>query len=346
MDALLPPLHTLRRALPAALVAALTLAACQDTRSTSTPAPTASEARPGPPGALDAVQRRGRLRCGLANGASPLSDIDASLCRAVAAAVLGDASAVELVSTSGDAEFAGLIGGRIDVDFGRDGAIGPVVHSAPTYFDGVGLMARSGGPASIAELDGAGVCVAQADVDAVRAAFAASSIRVDWIVRAGLDAAATRYEAGACAAVAGRRSELAAWRATASRPHEHAVFARPLVAAPFRAAVPRGDPRWLNVVDAVIYATIAAEEFGVTSGNIASASGSSDARVRLLVGADGVVGLRLGLSRDWAARLVRQVGNYGEFYNQALGPGSDIELERGPNEVWTRGGLLYAPPFR
>lgn len=317
-----------------------------------------------PDGTLAAVRARGTLRCGVSGDLVGFSfeeadgtytGFDADFCRAVAAAVLGDPAAVDFVPLETQDRFAALRDGQVDVLFRnttytltRDRS--EVLDFAPiTFYDGQGIMVdRALNVSSLTELEGTTICV-QSDTTTelnLLDRFREFAIAFEPLVFDSIAATHAAYAAAECDAVTSDRSQLVALRSTLDNPAEHDILDAVLSKEPLAPAVAQGDPQWRDVISWVVYATIAAEELGITSENIEDALESDNPDIRRLLGQEGDLGEQLGLANDFALVLLRDVGNYGEIYNRNLGPTTPLNLERGPNATWLDGGLLYAPPLR
>ena len=317
---------------------------------------------------LATVQERGQLICGV-NGELPgfsvvndegdMEGFDADFCRAVAAAVLGDAEAVEFRTLSADQRGPALQTGEVDVlirnttwTVSRDTQWG--LFAPTTFYDGQAIMARAEvGATTFEDLDGATVCVQSGTTTELNLADAEAQagITIEESVYAEIDPTYQAYEEGACDAVTSDRSQLVARRTEFENPDDHVILDTVLSKEPLGPVAPLGDDEWFNVVKWTVFATIEAEELGITSENVADEAASNENPVvqRLLgvtpADADPFES-GLGLDAEWAANVISQVGNYGEIYDRNLGPGTPFELERGLNALWTDGGLLYAPPYR
>ncbi|REJ38108.1 MAG: amino acid ABC transporter substrate-binding protein [Bacillota bacterium] len=319
---------------------------------------------------LQAVLRRGRLICGV-NGALPgfsfleedgtMSGFDADFCRAIAAALFDDPEAVEWRSLTAEERFAALQTGEIDVlirnttwTISRDTSVG--AEFAPTtFYDGQGMMVRvDSGVRNLEDLAGATICVTGGTTTELNLADTFRALGVDFTPRTleQVDAVYTAYEQGQCDAVTSDKSQLASRRAVMANPDDHVILEATMSKEPLGPAVRNGDSAWFDVVKWVVYATIQAEEFGITSGNLDQVladnadpdTGNPD--IRRFLGLEGNFGEGMGLSNDFTQRIIRHVGNYGEIYDRNLGPGTPLNIPRGLNNLWTRGGLLYAMPFR
>jgi general L-amino acid transport system substrate-binding protein len=362
-----------RRAFASAgFVLILILAACESSESpspTGDPAgePTGSQvaATPAPPpaeGRLALVQERGQLICGV-NGSLPgfsfldaasgeTTGFDADFCRAVAAAVLGDPTAVEFRALNADARGPALQTGEIDVlirnttwTVSRDTDWG--LFAPTTFYDGQGMMVRSAdGIGSLADLEGATICVQTGTTTELNLADVFGSEGIDFtpLPFGEIEQTYSAYDEGSCDAVTSDRSQLIAQRTTLSNPDDHVILDEVMSKEPLGPVVPLGDDPWFNVVKWVVFGTIEAEERGITQANVADMVGSDNAVIARLLGGEGDLGL--GLEPDWLVDVITAVGNYGEIYDRNLGPGTPFDLERGPNSLWTEGGLLYAPPYR
>jgi general L-amino acid transport system substrate-binding protein len=337
---------------------ALVLAACGETAPSqpASGAPTAGGDR------LELVRERGNLICGV-NGALPgfsfldqdtneMSGFDADFCRAVAAAVLGDADAVEFRNLSTDARGPALQTGEIDVlirnttwTVARDTSWG--LFAPTTFYDGQGIMVREAdGISTLEDLADATICVQTGTTTELNLAdvFDSRGIAYEPSTFAEIEQTYTAYDEGSCDAVTSDRSQLVATRTTLSNPDEHIILDEVMSKEPLGPVAPLGDDQWFNVVKWVVFATIQAEESEITSSNVQDMVGSEDPVIARLLGAEGDLGL--GLEPDWVVDVISAVGNYGEIYDRNLGPGTPFALERGPNSLWTDGGLLYAPPYR
>ena len=333
------------------------------TPAAATPAPT--QAPPPPEGRLALVLSRGELICGvngglpgfsfLEEGSATWSGFDVDYCRAVAAAVLGDPDAVEYRALTANDRGPALQTGEIDVlirnttwTVSRDtswGLFGPT-----TFYDGQGMLVRTSvGAETLEDLEGATICVQSGTTTELNLTDQMRAIGVDFSpqVFADIDPTYDAYEEGRCDAVTSDRSQLVARRTAFANPDEHVLLDVVMSKEPLGPVVPLGDDAWFNVVKWVVFSTIEAEELGLTSGNVAAeAASSTNPVVRRLLGAEGELAAALGLPNDWVVTAISAVGNYAEIYDRNLGPSTPFDLDRGPNRLWTEGGLLYAPPYR
>ena len=316
---------------------------------------------------LAAIKRRGRLNCGVHEGLVGFAytdnrgqwrGFDADFCRALAAAVLGDADAVRFVPLTSSQRFEALRSGRIDVlwrstswTLSREAREG-VRFAGVNYYDGQGfLVRRSLDLASAAELNGARICVQRASTSELNVAdwFRARGLEYTPVVTPNEEAARAAYGREDCDAFSADISALAAARTTLSNPEQHAVLPDVISKEPLGPVVKRGDEAWTSIVRWTLNAVILAEELGVTRDNAGDmAEDSRDPRVRRLLGTEGDFGPMLGLRKDWAKSAIEAEGNYGEIFERNVGAESSLDLTRGLNAQWNArpGGLIYALPIR
>jgi len=315
---------------------------------------------------LEAVKQRGFLRCGVAEIGVGLSYISEAgdwagffpaYCRAVAAATLGRADAVDFVPVESGNRFEMVGSGTIDVlssnstwTLRRDASLG-LNWVGVLYYDGQGFLAhRSLGAKNLAEVGAASVCVQSGGTTTVK--NLAEYTRLNNPKMTALTFESFEGHLGAflrrrCDLLTTDRLELVGILASpVANPDDYVLFPEVISKEPLGPVVRDDDPQWFDIVKWVIYATIAAEEKGVTSANVAAMRGSEDPEVRRLLGVDPGLGEILGLDDAWAARVIEQVGNYGEIFERNLGQETPLGLERGLNALWTEGGLMYAPPLR
>ena len=317
---------------------------------------------PGP--TLSAVRQRDAVNCGAHPGAPGfgLTDsqgvyrgLDADTCRAVAAAVLGDANKVRWVVLSSQARLPALQSGQVDLlartttwTQTRDTANG-LNFTTVNFYDGQGfLVRRSLNVGRARELEGATICVTSGTTNELNLAdwARAQGVRIQPLVFDQNDETRHAYAAGRCDAFSTDASQLAGIRSALPRPDEHVVLPDIISKEPLAPAVRHGDDQWLDIVRWTVFALVEAEELGVTQANAEGMLSSPNPAIRRLLGASGDHGPLMGLDRRWAYNAVRTVGNYGEVFERNLGEGSPIKLPRGLNDLWTRGGLMYAPPIR
>ena len=318
-------------------------------------------------GILAAVQERGQLVCGV-NGALPgfsfldestgeNTGFDADYCRAIAAAVLGDPEAVEFRSVSTDQRGPLLQSGDIDVlirnttwTVSRDTSWG--LFAPTTFYDGQAIMVNSTltDATEVDDLEGATVCVQSGTTTELNLTDRLGDAITPQVFP-DIDPTYAAYEEGRCDAVTSDRSQLVARRTAFENPDDHLILEEVMSKEPLGPVAPLGDDQWFNIVKWTVYATIEAEELGVTQDNVADmAETSTNPVVQRLLGVtpEGAEPFEsgLGLEPDWVVDVISAVGNYGEIYDRNLGPGTPFELERGLNALWTDDGLLYAPPYR
>ncbi len=316
-------------------------------------------------GTLDDVKANGTLKCGVTTGlvgfAAPDASgkwegFDVSVCRAVAAAVLGDGEKVEFVPTTGQTRFTALASGEIDMlarnttwTFSRDVDL-KFTFVGVNYYDGQGFMVRKDlGVSSATELDGATVCIQTGTTTELNLAdyFKANNMSYEPVPIETNAEAQQQYLAGACDVYTTDASGLAATRATFEDADAHMVLPEIISKEPLGPLVRHGDDQWGDIVRWTLNALIAAEELGVTSANLEEmAKGTNNPEINRLLGTEGDLGGMLGLGATWAKDAISVGGNYGEVFAANIGEGTPIALARGLNAQWTQGGLIYSPPFR
>ena len=319
-------------------------------------------AQPGP--TLQAVRARGALVCGAHPGAPGFGmmdsqgiyrGLDADTCRAVAAAVLGDASRTRWSVLSSQARLPALQSGQIDLlartttwTQSRDTANG-LNFTAVNFFDGQGFLVRvASGVRRARDLDGASICVTSGTTNELNLAdwARANNLQIRPVVFEQNDETRIAYERGRCDAFSTDASQLAGIRTALPQPAEHVVLPDIISKEPLAPAVRHGDDQWFDIVRWTIFALIEAEELGVTQANVDAMLDSPNPAIRRLLGVSGDHGPLMGLDRRWAYNIVKAVGNYGEMFERNLGRNSPLGLPRGVNDLWTRGGLMYAMPVR
>lgn len=314
---------------------------------------------------LKTVMERGKVLCGgnanvpgfgyLDPATQQFAGFDIDFCKAIAAAVFDDPDAVEVVATTGTTRFPALQSGEVDVlirnttwTISRDTSLG-LDFLATTFYDGQGMMVRKdSGIADLEGLAGGTVCVQQGTTTEKNLADVMRALGVDYEPIVLADAQATReaYDEGRCDGFTTDKSGLVSQQTLLKEPGAHAILDVTMSKEPLGPSVRHGDNNWGDVVKWVVFCTIQAEELGISSENVDDMLGSDDPVVLNTLGVEGDLGLALGLTADFCARVIRHVGNYGEIYNRNLGPDTPFDLPRGVNEQWTNGGLLYSPPFR
>ena len=314
---------------------------------------------------LDDVKVRGELICGSNTGLTGFGapdangeyqGFDAALCKALAAAVFGDASKVKFVPTTGETRFTALASGEVDLlvrnstwTFSRDNDL-KFDFVAVNYYDGQGFMVKKDlGVSSAKELDGATVCIQTGTTTELNLAdfFKSNNISYTPVTVADDSEAQRQYVAGACDAYTTDASGLAASRATLADAENHIILPEIISKEPLGPVVRHGDNQWGDVVRWVYYSLLIAEEKGITKANIEEvAASSTDPEVRRLLGLEGDMGAMLGLDNAFAKNAIAANGNYGEIFEANIGTATPIGLARGLNALWTQGGLQYAPPMR
>ena len=315
-------------------------------------------------GTLEDVKSRGVLRCvvstGIAGFAAPDENgvwrgFEVEFCRATAAAVLGDATKIKAVTSTGKTRFTLLNAGEGDVlwrnttiTFSRDVGVKLRFHGI-NYYDGQGFMVNKNlGVSSAKDLDGASVCIQTGTTTELNLAdyFHANSMKYEAVTIETNDEARQNYLSGRCDVYTTDASGLAATRSTFPDPGNHIVLPEIISKEPLGPATRHGDDQWSDIITWVLNATVTAEEKGITAANVDSMKNSKDPEVLRLLGVEGNQGAELGLRKDWAYQIIKQIGNYGEIFERNIGVNTPIGLKRGQNALWTNGGLQYSPPFR
>lgn len=310
---------------------------------------------------LDAVRARGVVRCGTSTGFPGFSmpdsqgvyrGLDVDVCRAVAAAALGDATKVQYVPLTAVQRFTALQSGEVDLlarnatwTYTRSAQLA-LVFTAIDYYDGQGfLVANAAKVAHVRDLQGAAICV-QAGTDTqagLQDYFARNGLQFEPVTFENPEQMKDAFTAGRCDAMTSDSTQLVAIRSTMQRPAEYRLLPEIVTKEPLTPAVRSGDEQWANVVRWSFWAMVTAEELGLTSANIRDQATSTDPNVRRLTGKAGDLGKMLSLDPAWAMNVVAQVGNYGESFQRNLAP---LGVERGYNRLWRDGGLMFAPPLR
>jgi len=314
---------------------------------------------------LDAVKARGQVVCGVNTSGPGFSNadsqgrwtgLDVDFCRAVAAAVLSDANKVKFVPLNSQQRFSSLQAGEIDVlsrnstwTLTRDASLG-VVFTGINYFDGQGFMVpKKLKIDSAKKMNGATVCVQAGTTSEKNVAdyFGANGMKYKSVVFDTAEAITSAFFAGRCQVYTTDMSDLAGARTKAPKPDDYVILPQVISKEPLGPSVRRGDDEWFQIVRWTGFAMLEAEENGLTQANVdAQKKENKDPVVQRFLGVSEDTGKLLGLDADWAYRIVKQVGNYGESFERNLGPKSPSKLPRGVNNLWTKGGLMYAPPIR
>jgi general L-amino acid transport system substrate-binding protein len=314
---------------------------------------------------LENVKARGQVVCGVNTGLAGFSQADSSgnwsgldvdSCKAVAAAVLGDAGKVKYVPLTAQQRFTALQSGEIDVlarnttfTLTRDASLG-LSTTAVTYYDGQGFMVPTAKKIKSAkQLKGQTVCVQSGTTTEKNLTdfSKANGLNIKSVVFEKVEAATAAYFSGRCVAYTTDASGLASVRAKeAKNPAEHVILADLISKEPLGPMVRRGDDEWKAIVTWVLYGLLEAEEYGITQANVEQMKSSTDPVVQRILGTGEDTGKLLGLSKEWMATALKATGNYGESFDRNVGPKSAINLPRGTNNLWNKGGLMYAPPLR
>jgi len=314
---------------------------------------------------LDAIKARGQVVCGVNTGLAGFgaadstgkwSGLDIDVCRAIAAAVLGDGEKVKYVPLNAQARFTALQSGEIDIlsrnttfTLTRDASLG-LHQTAITYYDGQGFMVPVKSKIKSAkQLKGQTVCVQSGTTTEKNLTdfSKASGLGIKPVVFEKLEAAEGAYFAGRCIAYTTDASGLASTRnKVAKDPKEHAILPELISKEPLGPLVRRGDDEWFAIVKWTIYGLLEAEEYGVTQANVDQQKDNKDPVVGRILGTTEDTGKLLGLDKEWLARAIKTTGNYGEIFERNVGPNSALQLPRGSNNLWSKGGLQYAPPVR
>ncbi len=314
-------------------------------------------------GTLDQIKTRGALICGANTGLAGFSlpddqgvwrGLDVDECRAIAAAIFNDPGKVKFLPVNAKDRPTILASGEVDIilrntTWTMSRELGGMFFTGVNFYDGQGFMVRKKlGVDSALKLDGASVCVQQGTTTELNLAdyFRANNLKLDAVVFATDEEATKAYDSGRCDAYTTDSSGLYAERLKMSVPDDHMVLPEIISKEPLGPAVRKDDINWFEIVQWVHYALVTAEELGVTQANVDQMLKSDNPEIRRLLGVEGDFGHSLGLTNDWAYRIVKAVGNYGESFERNVGMGSPIKIKRGLNALWTQGGLQYAPPIR
>jgi general L-amino acid transport system substrate-binding protein len=313
---------------------------------------------------LKAVKDRGSVVCGVSQGIPGFSNpddrgnwtgLDVDLCRAIAAAIFNDPSKVKFSPLSAKDRFTALQSSEVDLlarnstwTSSRDTSLG-LNFTAVNYYDGQGFMVRKALKVNSAlELNGASVCTQTGTTTELNLAdyFRANNMKYEVIAFATADETVKAYETGRCDAFTTDVSQLYAEKLKLANANDHVILPEIISKEPLAPVVRHGDDQWFDIVKWVHYAMINAEELGVSQKTLDEALKSPLPEIRRLVGTEGAYGEQLGLTKDWIVRIVKHVGNYGESFDRNMGPGSKLNISRGINRLWTKGGIQYAPPIR
>jgi general L-amino acid transport system substrate-binding protein len=313
---------------------------------------------------LNNVKQKGFLTCGANTGLAGFgvpdaqgnwTGLDVDLCRAIAAAVFNDPTKVRFIPLSAKDRFTALQSGEVDVlvrnttwTMSRDTQLG-LDFTGVNYYDGQGFLVRKKlGVASAKELGGASVCTQQGTTTELNLAdfFRANNLKYEVVAFATAAETFDAYNAGRCDAFTTDASGLYSERLKAANPDEHIVLPEIISKEPLGPSVRHGDNQWGDIVRWTHYAMINAEELGVTKANAEQMLKNDNPEIKRMLGTEGKFGEAIGLTNDWAFRIIKHVGNYGESFEKNVGQGSPLKIQRGQNALWTKGGLQYAPPIR
>lgn len=334
----------------AGLLVALALGSCSSSESAG--------------GRLQQVLAQKKVRCGI-SGELPgfsfvdekgnYSGLDVDICRAIAAALFDDPDAVEYRPLNAKERFAAVQTGEVDVlsrnttwTLDRDSSV-RMAFAPVVFYDGQGVMVKAdSGIKTLKDFKNRTVCTQTGTTNEKNLADQMRKLKVDYksVVYEDINSAYAAYAEGRCDGVTSDRSQLISRRTSLPKPEGHAILDEVLSKEPLAPAVADGDVEWADVIRWVVNATIEAEELGIKQDNLASFANSDDPVVNRFLGTEEELGNSLGLTPDFAARVVKHVGNYGEIYDRNLGPNTKLNLPRGQNKLWSHGGLLYSPPFR
>ncbi len=317
---------------------------------------------------LDDVKAKGFVSCGVHTGLAGFAapddkgewkGFDADFCRAVSSAIFGDPTKVRFVPTNATERFTALQSGEIDLlarnttwTLTRDTSLG-FNFIGVNYYDGQGFMINSKslpGVNSALQLSGAAICVQTGTTTELNLAdyFRANNMQYTPVVFQGFDETNAAYEAGRCDAYTTDQSGLYALRLTLANPDEHVVLPEVISKEPLGPAVRQGDDQWFDIIKWTLFALVQTEELGITQQNVEEMKASSNPEIKRILGQepDSKIGSMLGIDTQWVVNVVKGVGNYGEVFDRNIGQGSPLKIARGLNELWTKGGLQYAPPLR
>ena len=313
---------------------------------------------------LKTVKDRGQLSCGVSQGLPGFSSpddkgnwtgLDVDICRAIAAAIFNDATKIKFVPLSAKDRFTALQSGEIDVlsrnttwTLSRDTSLG-ANFTGVTYYDGQGFLVKKSLKVNSAlELNSASVCVQTGTTTEQNLAdyFKGNNMKYEVIAFGTADETVKAYESGRCDVFTSDVSQLYAERLKLANPADHVVLPEVISKEPLGPMVRHGDDQWFDIVKWTLYAMVGAEELGMTQKNVDEVAKSDKPEVKRAVGTDGNLGEQLGLTKDWLVRIVKAVGNYGEAFERNVGSGSKLGIARGLNQLWSKGGIQYAPPIR
>jgi general L-amino acid transport system substrate-binding protein len=312
---------------------------------------------------LNDVRKAGLLKCGVSTGIPGFSNpdrkgnwsgLDVDVCRAVAAAVLGSSEKVRYIPLTPKDRFNALQAGEIDVlsrittwTHSRDTTL-DIIFAGVSFYDGQGFMVRKdSGIRSPKDLNGSAICVQQGTTTEQNLAdfFREHELRYQPVTFASSDRAINGFKAGRCSAVTSDLSQLYAQRTKLEAPDEALILTAVISKEPLGPAVRQDDMQWYNIVKWCLFSLVNAEELGVSSLNVDEMRKSNKPVVQRLLGVNADTGRAMGLPSDWGYQIIKQVGNYQEIFDRNVGSGSDLKIDRGLNSLWSKGGIMFAPPL-
>lgn len=313
---------------------------------------------------LQLVRKRGYLQCGVSQGLPGFSNpndkgewsgIDVDFCKAVAAAVFGDASKVKYRPLNAKDRFTALQSGEVDIlsrnttwTMSRDTSLG-FDFAGVIYYDGQGFIVKKESKiTSAAQLGGATICTQTGTTTELNMAdyFRGQNMTYKVLAYEKNEEALSAYDEKRCDAYTTDASGLHAQRLILKNPGEHLVLPEVISKEPLGPAIRQGDAQWEDIVRWTLFALVNAEDLGVTQGNVDQMKASASPEIKRLLGSEGAYGEAMGLQSDWAASIIKAVGNYGEIFERNVGPKTPLGIPRGLNALWKNGGLMYAPPIR
>ena len=313
---------------------------------------------------LDDVKAKGFVQCGVSQGLAGFSNpdekgnwtgLDVDLCRALGAAIFGDSTKVKYTPLSAKERFTALQSGEIDIlsrnttwTATRDTSLG-LNFAGVNYYDGQGFMVRKElGIKSALELSGASICTNTGTTTELNVAdyFRANKMEYEIVAFEKADEVVSAYDSGRCDVYTTDQSGLYSQRLKLTNPGDHIVLPEIISKEPLGPVVRQGDDQWFNLVKWTHFAMVNAEEMGITSANVDEKKNGDDPAIKRVLGTEGAFGEALGVGNDWAYNIIKQVGNYSESFERNVGPSTPLAIARGVNDLWSKGGLQYAPPIR
>jgi len=347
----------------AVMLLVMPIAACRS-RSSEKSAQADTKGETSSSGLLNKIKSRGKLVCGVSGNlpgfsfveqSGKYSGLDVDVCRAVAVALFDNPDAVEFRNLNAKERFTAVQSGEVDL-LSRNTTLtasretSNAMDFAPViFYDGQGMMVKKdSGIKSLKDFEGKSVCVQQGTTNEQNLAdtMRKNNVKYTPIVFEEVNPTFEAYAQGRCQGVTSDRSQLESRRSVLPDPNNHTVLAEVMSKEPLAPAVATGNPQWSNIVRWTVYTLIEAEEQGIDSKNIDQKLTSNDPVTKRFLGTEGNLGQGLGLSNDFAVRVIKKVGNYGEIFDRNVGSQSKFKMERAQNNLWSKGGLMYSPPFR